>query len=290
MGKSKRFRLLRFIHNEPRSLERIKAHYEVEKELAARLRAAGRKERRVLYMQVYKELLRRVPDHPSLMVKGRKEYQQKANRNNMRMVQRFLSKDIVFLEIGPGDGSFALEVAKRVREVYAADIRVDRLKSLPLPENVHAVLSDGASVPVVPETVDVAYSNQVMEHAHPDDAAEQLSNIRNALKPGGVYLCRTPNALSGPHDVSMYFDEVATCFHLKEYTFTELRDLFARAGFRKMRAILGARGLYLPFTVPLFPLLLLEKLLRALPRAIGRALSHTLPMRVLLLIQIIARK
>jgi predicted SAM-dependent methyltransferase len=36
------------------------------------------------------------------------------------------------------------------------------------------------------ESVDLAYSNQLMEHLHPDDASEQLANVYRALKPGGV--------------------------------------------------------------------------------------------------------
>ena len=63
-----------------------------------------------------------------------------------------------------------------------------------------------------------------MEHLHPDDALEQLQNIYSALVPGGIYLCITPNRLSGPQDVSRDFDMVATGFHLKEYTISELSN------------------------------------------------------------------
>lgn len=61
-----------------------------------------------------------------------------------------------------------------------------------------------------------------MEHLHPDDAYEQLQEIYNALIPGGIYICITPNRLSGPHDVSQYFDSIATGFHPKEYTTVEM--------------------------------------------------------------------
>jgi Methyltransferase domain len=42
----------------------LRAHYEVERELAARLRAASRTERRTLYPAVYDELFRWVRTHP----------------------------------------------------------------------------------------------------------------------------------------------------------------------------------------------------------------------------------
>ena len=44
----------------------------------------------------------------------------------------------------------------------------------------------------------------------------------------GVYICITPNRVSGPHDVSRGFDEVATGFHMHEYTGREIRPLVAR--------------------------------------------------------------
>ena len=96
----------------------------------------------------------------------------------------------------------------------------------PLPHGgvkIHVVLSDGVSVEVPAASVTLAYSNQLMEHLHPDDALVQLRNIVRALAPGGLYV-RHPNRLTGPHDISMYFDRVATGFHLKEYTATESRS------------------------------------------------------------------
>lgn len=47
-----------------RSPERLRAHYEIERELAARLRRSTREQRLQLYGQVYDELFERVSDHP----------------------------------------------------------------------------------------------------------------------------------------------------------------------------------------------------------------------------------
>jgi len=70
-----------------------------------------------------------------------------------------------------------------------------------------------------------------MEHLHPDDALTQLQNIYQAISEHGIYICVTPNRLSGPHDISKYFSEFSQGFHLKEYTVTELYHLFKAAGF-----------------------------------------------------------
>src|SRR3712207_8321428 len=60
------------------------------------------------------------------------------------------------------------------------------------------------------------FRSQLMEHLHPEDAAEQLANIARALAPGGVYVCVTPNRLYGPSDISMYFDDVRSEEHTSE--------------------------------------------------------------------------
>jgi predicted SAM-dependent methyltransferase len=128
--------------------------------------------------------------------------------------------------------------------------------------------------------VDIAYSNQLMEHLHPDDALEQLAGVFDALALGGRYVCVTPNRLTGPHDVSRYFDDTATCFHLREYTVTELSDLFAQVGFSKVRLYVGAKGLY--SQVPATLLLAFERWLDGLPderrRSVVRNAAVSLPL------------
>jgi SAM-dependent methyltransferase len=136
--------------------------------------------------------------------------------------------------------------------------------------------------------VDVAFSNQLMEHLHPDDAVAQLQGIARALRPGGVYLCLTPNRASGPHDISKSFDDVATGFHLKEYTFTELRGILRAAGFGSVRPYVATSRAHL-----YYPVLLVracELFLSALPARLRRRLAPTFPFRVLLGLRVVARK
>jgi len=78
------------------------------------------------------------------------------------------------------------------------------------PENFELLITDGREIPVPDGTIDVAYSNQLMEHLHPDDAVEQVTNIFRSLAPGGVYICLTQHRLLGPADISANFDEVPT--------------------------------------------------------------------------------
>lgn len=286
----RRFKKIRWIFHETRSMERIREHYELEKRLATRLKNAGKEERRTLYTEVYDELMTKLTDHFYHTMQGNEEYQKQQAEAALKMLRPLLRPDMVYLEIGPGDCNVAFTVAKHVKKVYGVDVSHEITKKNPKPDNFELIISDGTSIPVEPGSVDLAYSNQLMEHIHPDDAREQLANIFRALKPGGSYLCRTPNALSGPHDISVYFDDEATCFHLKEYTYTELQDFFREMGFRSFRAIVGGRGIYLPFLVPLPFLRILEGALRALPNGLRKAIARTYLFRFLLNVQLLATK
>jgi SAM-dependent methyltransferase len=279
---------MRIPQSEPRSYERIQEHYRIEKELADRLRAASQSERQRMYTAVYDELFQRVPDHPQLTMKVDERSRRTEVSQRLNLVRPYLKPETIYLEVGPGDCAFALAVARRVRKVYAIDVSNEILGGVMQHGNFELAMSDGCSVPVPEGSVDLAYSDQLMEHLHPDDARNQLENIYQALKPGGIYLCITPNRLSGPHDVSRYFDEVATGFHLREYTVQELTELFRSAGFRKFKILIGGGGVHLPLAPALVHVV--EKALTLLPKTFGRKLARGLPLRLVLGVKIVAVK
>lgn len=261
---------------EKRTLEQIREHYIIEKELADKLRHAPRQERRYLYSSLYDELYRRVPLHPQLTRKSSLIRTTNIVALQMKFLRSFLNKEITYLEVGPGDCGLSFKVSKFVKQVYAVDVSDEITKTSTTPENFQLFLSDGCSVPVSPNSVNLAYSYQLMEHLHPDDAFDQLQNIYNALILGGTYICITPNRLTGPHDVSKYFDELATGFHMKEYTTLELSDLFKKVGFSRVRAYVGAKGIYMGF--PVSPIALCEMLLEKLRYVVRKIFSINLPL------------
>jgi SAM-dependent methyltransferase len=277
----------------PRQIERrppelVRQHYEVERELADRLRRASREERRTLYRSVYNELYQRVPHHPQLRRKASAELTRKAVAPQLRLLRPYLRSDTTILEIGPGDCALSVELATLVRQVYGLDVSDEITQRMSLPSNFQLILSDGTSVPLPSESVDVVFSNQLMEHLHPDDALEQLGEVCRVLRRGGVYICVTPNRLNGPHDVSQHFDLVATGFHLKEYTVGELTRLFRKVGFRKVQALLGTRGMFVP--APVGPIIAGEAVLSLAPPRARRALGRTLPVRAFLGVRLLSTK
>ncbi len=260
------------LRGEHRTLEQLREHYEIEKELATRLRESSREERSGLYASLYNELFRRVPHHSQLTQKSSPQEMSKMVSHQLQFLRRFLDKDSVFLEIGAGDCALSLAVARFVKKVFAAEVSEEISKSLTCPQNFELILIDGCNIPLPANSVNVAYSNQLMEHLHPDDALEQLENIYRILTSRGIYICITPNRLSGPHDISRHFDVVASGFHLKEYTHTELSDLFKRVGFSKVRVYVGAIGIY--FRSPFFLLKFLESLLDRWPRWLSKGIAR----------------
>jgi SAM-dependent methyltransferase len=224
-----------------RTPARVRAHYEIEVELANRLREARPDVRRGLYGHVYDELFARVPDHPQLTRRVDPNEQMAYASRQVSLIRRFLPPCGTYVEIGAGDCATVRLVADFAGSATAVEVSADIVPT-DLPPNVEVAMSDGVSVPVASGSADLVYSNQLMEHLHPDDAREQLRNIAEALKPGGRYICITPNRLTGPHDVSSGYDDVARGFHLHEYTHSEIRQAFRDAGFRRVCALEQARG------------------------------------------------
>jgi len=230
-----------------RTNEQIREHYDVEHSIADRLRESKPEERLELYQWAYDELFSRVPHHPMLTPRSEAQVREYVDKE-LAILGPMIDGSTVFAEIGPGDCALSMEVAKLVAKVIAIDVSREITSRIDAPANFELILSDGTSIPVPDESLDVVYSNQLMEHLHPDDSMRQLENIFRKLKPGGSYVCVTPNRLSGPHDISRDFDPVATGLHLREFTLTELDEIFKQAGFRSRRAIVrvSRTALFLP--------------------------------------------
>jgi len=257
-----------------RSLEEFTQHYLVEKELADRLKSATREERRRLYPHVYDELFTRVPTHPQNTQITSPEARRRVVMKQFRNLKDLVTADTVYLEIGAGDCALAMLMARYAKKVYALDVTDNLARQASPPPNFSLILSDGVSIPVS-EPVDLVYSNQLMEHLHPDDAEEQLRNIYDVMRAGATYFCVTPNRLTGPHDISAVFEDVASGFHLKEYTCTELNRMFRKVGFRHLRYRRKIKGLTIQFDSRLFALA--EQVIERLPRGIRRALVRFPP-------------
>jgi SAM-dependent methyltransferase len=269
------------------TLSQLREHYEIEKVIADRLRNSTAEERLDLYKWAYDELFQKVTHHPLLA--GRSDAERRARTaKEIAALRPFVDKEKVFLEIGPGDCAVSLAIAEFAKNVFAADVSGEVADLLDVPENFEFVIFDGLSLPLPPKSVDVAYSNQLMEHLHPEDSMKQLRSIFATLKPGGLYYCVTPNRLSGPHDVSRSFDAVATGLHLREFTVTELERIFKETGFRKTRIYL--RVFKFNMTLPVFPFKIGEAIISPLPHGLRKMLTFNRVVKFVLGIKLLAQK
>jgi len=279
------------IHGEKRSVAQLREHYEIEKELANRLKNAGKKERRGLYSVLYTELLNKVPHHPINIRTRTGNKADKSLLGELKTLKKYLNRNRNFLELGKGNHSaLAFEIAKYVKKVYVnqyikfcAEIQPENQKA----DNIEIIDSD-IDLALSPESIDIAFSKNLIEHLHPDDAKEQLQSIYKALVKGGRYLCITPHCFKGPSDISRDFDSVASGFHLKEYTNIELYRLFRNVGFLKINSLVRLKGIYLK--LPVYPAIIIEYLLNPLSFNIKRKLSNSCVLRHILSICLIARK
>lgn len=273
--------------SDTRSPDRIRAHYEIERELADRLRDAPSAERLEMYGSVYDSLFARVPDHP-LLTDAPDEARRRAEvEAQLRFLSRFLVPGTVFLEVGAGDCALARAVSRTARAVYAVDVSESITSDGRESGEIEVILSNGVSIDVPDGTVDLAYSNQLMEHLHPEDALAQLRNIRRALASRGCYVCVTPNRLNGPHDVSQHFDPVATGLHLKEYTVTELAKVMREAGFSHISTYAHVRGRTVRLPLPM--VVAVERVLQRAPTRVRATLAASRPWRWMLGIRMLGR-
>jgi len=226
----------------------LRRHFDVEKELAARLLASSRSERMALLGELYGELFERVPDHPRLVRARDGDADLLADihvRSRLRLLTPYADKTATLVEIAPGDCRAAYAACEHFGNVIGADISDQRAKSLidSEPDNFQMLTFDGFSVPVASDSADVVFSYQMVEHLHPDDIANHFQEVARILKPGGCYVLDTPNRLTGPHDISRHFGNDLVCFHFREWTHHELLKSMREWGFGEGRAFRLGREL-----------------------------------------------
>jgi SAM-dependent methyltransferase len=161
-------------------------------------------------------------------------------------------------------------------------------RKIPKSEKFEVLLSNGCDVPLPDNSIDLAFSFQVIEHIHPDDVVDQLKDLYRALKPGGIYYCITPNRLAGPNDISRDFDREATGLHLKEYSVTDLLKLFRSIGFRRVWIERMFKGYRCPS--PILPARILESILECLPWSLRTPLTRSYLMTRLLNVSVVGKK
>ena len=149
------------------------------------------------------------------------------------------------LDLGCGNGSYTVELARRAASVCGMDLQGEHLKAFRQP--IHRVQAAGESLPFASESFDVVTMIEVLEHTRCDE--EVLKECSRVLKPGGLVVLFVPNKLypfeshpchighfsMGPNiPVISWFPDALRkrLCHARIYTRRRLLSLAKSAGFR----------------------------------------------------------
>ncbi len=261
--------------------ERIAEHYLMEARMRRRILGAEPSERSGLYARAYEAIVGRTLSSPPEAQEAEALRRRRQVAGQIKALKPYLKASSRVLEIGPGDGQLSIALCDMAAAVTAVDVR-DELAAQPdLPTNLELIVSDGAVPIVEPRAYDVAITDQLLEHLHPEDVEAVLEAVWAALRPGGLFVVLTPNRLLGPHDISRFYDhDEARGLHLHEFSFAELCSLLRTAGFARVGPVAGGGSHWIRSSTTLVKGM--EATLGALPSSVRRGLVRAPAVRAAL--------
>ena len=223
---------------------------ELEFIYAKRLRECNRENRKKLYLEAYSEVSR-------LAIKSFRstDPEQRTAGTSKRLafsLSHHISTDDHILEIGCGRGYTCFKLASLAGSIVGIEVSkasILEAKDLISKHEIDNVTIEQISAIDIQEhfsncTFDTALSIDVVEHLHPEDAADHFHQVYDVLKPNGKYMIVMPNRLNGPHDLTRVVFPKAKeplGFHLNESTYADTIEILRSVGFRKFHAMFGKK-------------------------------------------------
>lgn len=260
---------------------RRRAQFELERQLRRRILDSSKQERSEVAAQVYEELFSKFPDHSAFQVTP--EQRRRIGWKQAGMINPLTKPGSHILGVGCGRGDVlealadmgctcvGLEPSRHMIEICRQSARFEMVWGT----------ADRLDFP--DETFDVVFSQQVIEHLHPEDVPDHFAESFRVLRSGGVLSVETPNRRTGPQDVSRGFVPEAEGLHLKEWFVGELIREFRQAGFVRVGGVLAppvlarrSRLLFRMTTVPAVVKQAQDYLLALAPKGKCRTLAGKL--------------
>jgi 2-polyprenyl-3-methyl-5-hydroxy-6-metoxy-1,4-benzoquinol methylase len=129
------------------------------------------------------------------------------------------------LDIGCGEGygsSYLAGYAGKVKGLDYSKQAIDYAGRKYQKNNLQFSVMDVKNLSSLSQKFSAICSFQFIEHL--SDANEFLGDVSSLLEPGGVFICSTPNKI----DASKGQDTPLNKFHLKEYFYSEFRELLEK--------------------------------------------------------------
>lgn len=133
-------------------------------------------------------------------------------------------RNVVEAACGTGYGSEMILKggARRVDCFDVSEEAINAARKRYKAKELHFETADVTQLPVADDSYDVFVSLETIEHV--DDDRGFVTEVRRVLKPGGKFICSTPNrALTNPG--TSINDRPFNPFHVREYTLNELESL-----------------------------------------------------------------
>lgn len=118
---------------EKRNWPELLEHYELEKNLATRLRNSTREERKHLYNELYNELFEKIPYFQNRISDKQKRFEAAATQ--IQFLKCFLRPGSIFMELGAGDSALSIQLCALQKKVFAIDVCYQIPARTELPDN-----------------------------------------------------------------------------------------------------------------------------------------------------------
>ena len=217
--------------------DRRREQFAFERVLRARILNSSADTRQDVVSQAYGELFDRFPDHAVF------DYTDESRRESGRlaagMIAPLARPGWRVLEVGCGRGDVLFALAEAGLHCTGVEPSHRMIQVCEQGSGVDVQYGTADRLQFPDGAFDLVFSQQVLEHLHPDDVPAHLAEAFRVLRPGGLLAVETPNRRTGPQDISRGFTPTAEGLHLKEWCMAELTAAFRTAGFVRLRGLLA---------------------------------------------------
>jgi ubiquinone/menaquinone biosynthesis C-methylase UbiE len=177
------------------------------------------------------------------------------SNEDVQIIARLRPVSKAILDVGCGSGGFLEACRSRPGDAVGLDPSSAAVKRCRT-SGLAAIQGDATSLPFASESFDVVRAKEIIEHIV--DLRTFMLEVHRVLRPGGVFVSRTPTPMSMLYPVGNFYDDYT---HVRPLSRSGLQHLLADASFEVeyIRGYTAGRN----------------KLERTLGQVLGRVIPHT---------------
>jgi ubiquinone/menaquinone biosynthesis C-methylase UbiE len=149
-------------------------------------------------------------------------------------LQRYVRAGDTVVDVGAGRADFINNIEARDKVAIDLEPEAGRFCA----SGVRFIPGSATDLPLEPESVDVCFASNLLEHLTDEQVTLTLASMRKILRPGGRLVLIQPNYYYAYRE---YWDDYT---HKKAFSHTSLADLVVASGFRLQEVV----PRFLPFS------------------------------------------